>query len=320
MKALVTGGTGFIGSHLVESLIRKNYEVYCIVRNPSKLRFLEGLKVKIIQADLSNKETLREIKWEYDLVFNLSGITKTANYEEFFKANYMGTKNLIEAIIEAGYVPKRFVHVSSLAATGPCRDNKPVNEDTEPNPVSEYGKSKLMGERAVIFYKDRLPITIIRPPAVYGPRDSDFLTFFKMIKTGFVFYLTEGVYSTIYVDDLIEGMLLASENEKAIGEIFFLSEPEPYSTQQIIAAISEAIGKNPLKLKIPKSIGEFFMKVFQKFDKNSIINSDKLKELTEPCWVCSSDKAEQMLGFKAKTNLKEGMEWTANWYRQNKWL
>lgn len=319
MKTLVTGGTGFIGSHLVEELLKEGYDVYCIVRNPNKIRFLEGLNVKIIHGDCTNKESLKKIKWEFDYVFNLAGITKASHPEEFFQSNYIGTKNLVEVVSELNPQVKRFVHVSSLAAVGPCKEN-PVTEDSEPHPVSEYGKSKLLGERAVEFYKNKIPITIIRPPAVYGPRDSDFLTFFKMIKLGLVIYLTEGTYSMVYVDDLVRGIIIASRSENSVGETFFIADSTPYKTSEIIQAISEAVGKKPLKIKIPQEIAMFFIRVFQKFDKKSIINSDKLKELAQPCWVCSTEKAEHLLGFKTKTKLKEGIEWTATWYRMNQWI
>ncbi len=320
MKVLITGGTGFIGSHLAESLLKENFEVYCTVRNPSKLRFLEGLNVKIIKADLSDKNSLKGIEWQFDYIFNLSGITKAAHPEEFFQSNYMGTKNLVETVAEANPNLKRFVHVSSLAAVGPCREGKPVDENTEPAPVSEYGKSKLMGEKSVLFFKDKIPITIIRPPAVYGPRDSDFLSFFKMVKMGVVFYLTEGLYSLVYVQDLVDGIILASRKKESLGETLFIADNKPYSTKEIVSAIAEALDKKPLNLKIPMNIAKLLIDIFQKFDKKSIINNDKLKELAQSCWVCSSAKAEQMLGYKTKTNLKEGMEWTAKWYKEKQWL
>lgn len=320
MKALVTGATGFIGSHLTEALLNENFDVYCIVRNSLKLRFLQGLNVKIIQGDCSKRETIEKINWEFDYIFNLAGITKASHPEEFFQSNYIGTKNLVEVAAERNISLRRFVHVSSLAAVGPCKDNNPVTENTEPSPVSEYGKSKLLGEKAVKFFEDKIPITIIRPPAVYGPRDSDFLTFFKMIKKGVVLYFTEGIYSMIYVTDLVNGIITASKSEKAVGETFFLADSQPYSTHQIVEAISEAVGKRPVKIKIPQRIGNLFVRVFQKFDKKSIINSDKLKELVQPCWVCNTQKAEQLLGFKTKIKLKEGMECTAKWYRINQWI
>jgi len=320
LRVLLTGATGFIGSHLAEELLKKNYQVYCIVRNPEKLRFLKGFNVNIIQADCSDRNSLEKIDWNFDYIFNLSGITKASHPEEFFQSNYIGSKNLIEIVVKRCSQLKRFIHVSSLAAVGPCKNGIPVTEDTEPSPVSEYGKSKLLGEKAILNYKNQIPVTIIRPPAVYGPRDSDFLTFFKMVKAGLVFYLTEGLYSMVYVDDLIEGIILASQSDKAIGEIFFIAESIPYSTHQIVSAISEALGKRPLKIKIPQGIGSFLIKVFQKFDKKSIINSDKLKELCQPCWVCSTKKAEHLLGYKTKRNLKEGMEWTAKWYKMNHWI
>jgi len=320
LKAIVTGGTGFIGSHLVEKLLMESFDVYCIVRDPSKLRFLQGINVKIIKADCSDKESLKKIEWDFDYIFNLSGITKATHLEEFFLSNYIGTKNLIEVVSEVNRHIKRFIHVSSLAAVGPCLDGQPVTEKTEPHPVSEYGKSKLLGEKAVEFFKDKLPVTIIRPPAVYGPRDRDFLTFFKIIKMGFVFYFTEAVYSLVYIDDLIDGIIKASKCEKATGETFFIADSKPYDTNQIVSAISEALSKRPLKIRIPEKAGIFFIKIFQKFDKKSIINNDKLKELTQPCWVCSTEKAERLLGFKTKTELKEGMLWTAKWYKMNQWI
>lgn len=320
MKALVTGGTGFIGSHLVEALLKDSVEVYCLVRNPLKLRFLKGLNVKIIQGDCSQKESLKKIEWNFDYVYNLSGITKASHPEEFFQSNYTGTKNLIELVAELNQEIKRFVHVSSLAAVGPCINGKPVDENTEPKPVSEYGRSKLLGEKAVQFYIDKVPVTIVRPPAVYGPRDSDFLTFFKMVKIGMVLYFKEGYYSMVYANDLVEGIINASKSARAIGETFFIADSEPYRTNQIVDAISEAIGKKPVRIKIPEIIGKIFIELFQKFDKKSIINTDKLKELSQPCWVCSTEKSEQLLGFKTKTNLKEGMQWTAKWYRINKWI
>ncbi len=320
MKALVTGGTGFIGSHLVEKLLNDGFEVYCIVRNPAKLRFLNGLNVKIIKADCTDIESLRKIDWNFDYIFNLSGITKAKSPEEFYQSNYIGTKNLVEIASELNPSLKRFIHVSSLAAVGPCNDCAPVDENTAPHPVSEYGKSKLLGEQAVEHFKEKIPITIIRPPAVYGPRDTDFLTFFKMIKAGLVFYFTEGRYSMVYVDDLVKGIILSSKHEKTAGEKLFIANSHAYTTRQIVEVISAILKKKPLKIKISPTIGKFFVGLFQKFDKTSIINNDKLKELMQPCWVCSTVKAEHLLGFKAKTTLEEGMERTAKWYRENQWL
>ncbi|MEN2985382.1 MAG: NAD(P)-dependent oxidoreductase [Thermodesulfovibrionaceae bacterium] len=320
MKALVTGGTGFIGSHLVEALIKYGYDVSCIVRNPSRLRFLQGLNVNLIKADLSDKNSLRKVDWDFDYIFNISGVTKATHPEEFFQSNYIGTKNLVETVAEVNSKVKRFIHVSSLAAVGPCINGKPVTEQTEPHPVSEYGKSKLLGERAVEFFKNKIPVTIIRPPAVYGPRDSDFLTFFKFINKGFIFYFKEGVYSLVYIDDLIEGIILATHSDKAVSECFFIADNQPYTTEEIIRVISDALKKNTLKIKVSENIAKIFIRVFQKFNKRSIINTDKLKELIQPCWVCSTEKAERMLGYKSKTKLKEGILWTAKWYKTNQWI
>ena len=177
MKTLVTGATGFIGSHLVEELLKGGHRVTCLVRKTSNLQWINGLNVRLIYGDCTIKESLLNAVADFDYIFHLAGLTKAANERDFFSANALGTENLVSAVIEKNPDTKRFVYLSSLAAAGPSCDGTPAKEAGEPKPVSAYGRSKLEGERIVMRHKNTIPVTVIRPPAVYGPRDKDFYIF-----------------------------------------------------------------------------------------------------------------------------------------------
>ena len=320
MKALVTGATGFIGSHLVGALVREGFDVTCLVRSASSLKYIEDLPVKIVIGDCTERDSLPRAVQGMDYIFHLAGVTKTCCESESFNANAKGADNLIGAALEHSPGIRRFVHLSSLAAAGPSCDGKPLKEDCATLPVSVYGKTKLAGEKAVYAYRDKLPVTIIRPPAVYGPRDRDLLVFFKMVKSGMIPYWGKCYYSFLYVEDLIHGIILSALEERAKGEIFFMSDGNAYSIDEVIDAISDAVQKRPVRLTIPR----FFMPVLgfasEKLRGTNIINSDKIKEMKYSHWICDTSKAMEKLGFEPKVKIKEGAKWTADWYRIHQWL
>lgn len=321
MKTLVTGATGFIGSHLVEELLKRGYSVTCLIRKTSNLKWIEGLDVSLAYGDCLEKESLLNAVADFDYIFHLAGLTKAVNEKDFFSVNATGTENLIQTVTEKNPDIKRFVYLSSLAATGPSHNGKPVKETVEPEPVSAYGKSKLEGERIVLRYKNLIPITIIRPPAVYGPRDRDMYIFFKMLKKGIFVYWGKCYYSLLYVDDLVKGIIISAESKTAEGETYYLSDGRMHSNEEIANAISSAVGAKPTRLRIPGLIMPFFAGIGQKFSKKgSIINRDKLRELRHPYWICDSLKAKNELGFVPKVGIKEGVKWTADWYRIHQWL
>ncbi|HIJ59654.1 MAG TPA: NAD(P)-dependent oxidoreductase, partial [Nitrospirae bacterium] len=211
MKALVTGGTGFIGSHLVERLIREGFEVTCLIRDKGNLKFLKDVRnIRLFKADCLNPEQLRDLDDDYEYVFHLAGLTKANSKEEFFLSNVTVTENLVSAILLKSKSLKRFVHISSLSAVGSANDNIPLTEESLPRPVSNYGLSKLKGEELVYGVRNNIPITILRPTVVYGPRDRDFLVFFKLINHNLAFYWGDCLYTFIYIDDLINGIILSA--------------------------------------------------------------------------------------------------------------
>lgn len=320
MKALVTGAAGFIGSYLVETLKERGYEVTCLARRSSNLKWIEHLGLKYIICDLSDVESRADEISGFDYIFHLAGVTKGLCERDFFHANAECTEKLVRVAAEGGGGLKRFIYLSSLAAVGPGDGSEAVREDSPPLPVSFYGRSKLEGEKAVLQYRNRCPVTIIRPPAVYGPRDTDFFVMFKMIKKGVFPFWGTCLYSLLYVEDLVRGIVLAAEKKEAAGEIFFLSDDMVYTNEDIAAEISEAIGVKAMKIRLPRPLLPLLAFVGQKIDKKGIINRDRINDFRYSNWTCDSSKARNELGFRSRIMLREGIKWTADWYRIHRWL
>ncbi|OGW56253.1 MAG: hypothetical protein A2Y81_09345 [Nitrospirae bacterium RBG_13_43_8] len=320
MKALITGATGFIGSHLCEELVKRGYNVSCLVKKTSNLKWIEPLNLRLVLGDCTNIDSLLDAVSDFDYIFHLAGLTKSCSKDAFFHINANGTENLIKAVSEKNTKLKRFIHLSSLSATGPSRNGTPVLEDSAPSPVSNYGRSKLEGEKAVLKYKGLIPFTIIRPPAVYGPRDGDFLVFFKMIKKGVFLDWGKCYYSMIYVDDLVQGIILSAQCAEAENKTYFLSDNRFYTNKDIVNEISSALNKKVVRLRLPKFIMPLCSFIGEKTNKQGIINKDKIRELNHSHWICDAKKARDEIGFIPKVGIKEGIKWTANWYRIHRWL
>jgi nucleoside-diphosphate-sugar epimerase len=320
MKALVTGATGFIGSYLAESLSKKGFAVTCLVRRSSSLKWIEHLDLKYIVCDLDDIDSCADKISGFDYIFHLAGLTKAVSEKDFFTANTECTRKLLRVAANRNKDVSRFIYLSSLAAAGPSNEGRPLGEDSPPMPVSFYGRSKLEGEKAVMEYRDRLPVTVIRPSAVYGPRDTDLFVMFKMIKKGIFPYWGKCHYSLLYVEDLVEGILLSAEKKEAEGKVFFLSDNMVYTNEDIAGEISLALGSKALKMRLPRSLMPFVAFLGEKMSKKSIINSDKVRELRYSNWTCDAGKAMNELGFQPKITLREGTKWTADWYKIHRWL
>ncbi|HEB74885.1 MAG TPA: NAD-dependent epimerase/dehydratase family protein [Nitrospirae bacterium] len=333
MKVLVTGATGFIGSHLVEALAGRGYSVRCLVRSSSDLRWIEALlsrsktagftgvpSVELFEGDCLDASSLKDAVDGCAYVFHLAGLTKAVKEDEFFAVNAGGTENLVNVLRGSRVRLKRFIFLSSLAAVGPSINGSPVTESTEPSPVSYYGKSKLEAEKIVKRAGGEIPVTIIRPPAVYGPRDGDFLLLFKMIKRGIFPYWGRMSYSLVYVDDLINGILFTMAKESAEGKTYFISDQQAYTNEDIAAEIARILGCSFTRLRVPRAVMPLFARISEWFSEGGIINRDKMRELRHSCWICDSTLAAKELGYKSTVTLKEGIKWTADWYRINRWL
>jgi len=317
---LVTGGTGFVGSHLVEKLLARGQSVRCLVRPASAKRRLPA-GVERAVADLAGGQGVAEALDGVDLVFHLAGVTKALSPDGYYAGNARATETLARAL--AGR-PVRLVHVSSLAAIGPSLDGQPVQEDAPPHPVSTYGKSKLEGERIVRrLVSDAV---IVRPPAVYGPRDTDIFQILKAVAQGLVLEIAGGErwFSAIYVEDLVDGLWAAANAANAAGRAYFLAYRKPASWQELGATAARLMGRRPLTLRIPlvvaRSIG-FFGEVWSHIRRNpAIISREKVAEACYRFWTCDCARAAAELGFEAPTPLETGLAKTLAWYKEAGWL
>jgi dihydroflavonol-4-reductase len=326
LSALVTGANGFVGSHLVAGLLDRGYRVRCLVRKTSNLRWLTGLEAEYVYGDIVEISSLIGVLDNVDLVFHTAGLTKAKNREEYFRVNAEGTKNLVKACLEGKPGIQRLVYVSSQAAVGPGNDEQPLNETAPCRPITDYGESKLEGERIVLEHASQLPITIIRPPAVYGPRDTDMLGFFKVASKGFriSFGRGENFVSLVYVKDLVDGIIRAAENSKSTGQTYFIADQRVYSWRKAFSIIAKVLHKRTIPLRIPKGVVFFLAFISQNFSrvlgKTAAFNTQKAKEITQRYWGLDVSKAKTELGFSPEYDLERGAEETVRWYREKGWL
>jgi len=324
MKVLVTGATGFIGSHLVEALINENREVKVLVRSPELSGWLKNVNpISLVNGALENSDSLKKAVEDVDLIYHCAGAVKAVKGSHFFEVNAKGTENLLEAAAMHGKL-KRFVFVSSQAAAGPSSLNTPTTEEDEPDPITPYGKSKLLAEKAVLDYADRYEVVIVRPPAVYGPRERDIFTYFKLASSGFLPKPGYGqkMVSLVYSSDLVQGLLLAGNKPEAAYKTYFITSGD-HEWLEIGKAMTKAVGRGrvfPIPMTILYIAALLSQTVAKILRKPAALDLNKAKELGQKAWLCSSDKAKNELGYKPEWSLEKGMEATTAWYRKEGWI
>lgn len=324
--AVVTGANGFVGSHLVDNLLAKGFKVRCIVRKSSNLKWLEGKNVEIFNCGLFDKIGLNKAFKDSSYIFHVAGVVKSKTKEGYYRGNVETTKNLLDVALENKTTIKRFLAVSSQTVVGPSTKDRPVDENSECKPITTYGKSKLEEEKLVLSYKEKLPITICRAPAVYGERDTEifiyFNTFNKGITTTIGFNKKE--LSLIHAVDLVEGFYLAATNEKAVGEIYFISSEKFYTWQQINSITSKVLNKKALVIKVPHFLVYTIAAIAQFFamfsSKPATLNIEKAKDITQQYWTCKTEKAIRELGYRQKISAEEGIKRTCEWYKEQNWF
>ncbi|MEW6062262.1 MAG: NAD-dependent epimerase/dehydratase family protein [Bacteroidota bacterium] len=324
--AFVTGGTGFIGSHLVERLLSKGYKVRCLVRNPQKLGFLKNLPIEIFEGDLFSTSALEKGIEGAHYVYHVAGVVAAKKKEEFFLYNRDGTKNVIEVTARVNPNVKKFVHISSQTAVGPGKGKNPVNEQTPPHPMTTYGKSKLASEHEVMKFREKIPATILRVAAVYGPRDTATFDYFKSAYMGLELMIGfhDTYVSLVHVSDIVSGIMLAGESENSSGEIYFLGSEKYYTWDEIGYVTRHVLNKKMLRIRVPKPlvfvIAGISGIVSQFKEKPSVLNFEKAYDLTQDNWCCDITKAKTALGYKPQIALEDGVRETVQWYLDNKWM
>ncbi|HVP67688.1 MAG TPA: NAD-dependent epimerase/dehydratase family protein [Anaeromyxobacteraceae bacterium] len=325
MRWLLTGATGFIGMNLAERLVARGDEVRALVRDPAGAGELVRLGAELARGDVSRPDTLEPAVEGVDAVVHLAGLVKAVTRDELFDVNAGGTEALASAAAAAGRL--RFVLVSSLAAAGPSRPDRPRTEEDPPRPVSQYGESKLAAEEALRGYAGALEAAVVRPPLVYGPRDKEMLpALFRMARTGLIVKagLGEKRYSVIHVHDLCELVVRAAEGGRRLERqgsagIYFADSGAPHTWDELGRAALEALGRRGVVVPVPEAVSWVVAgasSAAARFTgRAAILSLDKMMEIREAAWTCSGDRAHRELGFSPRLGLGEGMRTSVAWFR-----
>ena len=324
-RCLVTGAAGFVGSHLVETLVDRGYEVSCLVRKTSNLAWLKPLPVRFVFGDVLDADSLPGAVEGMDYVYHVAGAVKALREADFFLVNAGGTANLLEACAAPGQSLQRFVLVSSQAAAGPPEIGHPLTEDDPPRPITPYGLSKLRAEVLTASYAARLPVTVVRPPAIYGPRDRETLTVFQWINRGLCpVPRQKRFFSLIHVRDLVTGLILAAESPASVGRTYHLANDGPESLEGMSTLIAQALGRHPVTLRLPQAAfdlaGGASTLAGRLRRRPQIFDRYKAMELSLPSWVYDTRRARAELGFQASISVPDGVRETTDWYRKAGWL
>ena len=323
-KLLITGATGFIGYHLINHALDAGIEVTAVTRTTSNTQHLKGLDLKLVAMDFHDKGSITRIleKGDYDYVIHAAGATKAGNRDDYNLANVASTKNLAEAVLS--YPIKKFLLMSSLAAAGPIGYHDPdvIRETTIPHPLSNYGRSKLRAEQKLMEFTS-LPWLILRPTAVYGPRERDLFIMFKTLDKGLEPYIgsREQWLSFVYVKDLA-ALTVKALQSNFVQQMYTISDGNAYTRYDLADRIKKTLGIKTIKFRIPLPVVQVLASCMEYIsgDKTPALNREKIPELTAESWQCSIEKAVKDFGYAPRYNLERGIEETVKWYKQNNWL
>jgi nucleoside-diphosphate-sugar epimerase len=314
---LVTGGTGFIGGHLLERLSNTGTPARCLVRRECPLP--PGIQAAL--GDLASGAGLSAALEDVDTVIHLAGVTKALRPQNYYTGNVQASRNLADALRGRAV---RFVHVSSLAAVGPSLDGQPVSVDAAPHPLTAYGKSKLEAEQIV---RERVPdAVVLRPAVVYGPRDTDVFQMLQSIADGLMVQIAgpERWFSAIYVEDLVDALLAAACSRRISRRALFLAHPEPVSWTEFGKTAARLMNRTPRVLRVPPSLARlagYCAEIRGRITRRpGILSRDKVAEACCTHWTCDTASTSRELGFEARTSLAEGLGRTLAWYKEAGWL
>jgi dihydroflavonol-4-reductase len=325
---LITGASGFVGSHLAQALARRGVRVKLLVRKTSRLPFAPTPQMELCQGDVTDFESVKKAVKGARVIYHLAGILRGSDFSAYQRVNAEGTRNVCRAA-EGEKNVRRLVYVSSLSAAGPSPQEGEIDETMLCHPVSFYGQTKRMGEEIALSYRKKFGVSILRPGAVYGPRETDIFEYFKMVRQGLVVNGGDGTQrvSFIYVSDLVDAIFLAAHSPRAQNQIFFVSAGKSLSWNELSALIGRTLKKSYKTFNVPLGIvrmgaflGDCLARVIGKSFLPPVVSTDKIKEARAPGWVCSNRKIREQLGFKPKVEMKEGIRKTVDYYLNAGWL
>lgn len=322
MKAFVTGGTGFVGAHLVQALRARGDQVTCLVRNAAKAQALGWTDVRLVRGDLDDAAALRDGCAGAEVIYHVAGRISARDLDEFMRANRDGTANVLEAAGQGP--PRRFVLVSSLAAAGPTAPGQPIDETRPPSPVTPYGQSKLAAELLVRAMAGSW--TIVRPPTVYGEWDREVLKVFKLARAGLAPVFGDGSQelSVIYAGDLAAALVAAATAPATARRVYYAAHPDVTTSRELVRAIGRAVGRQPRIVPLPGPLARALLwtigSIAHLAGRATLLSGDKAAEFLAPAWTCRPDALARDAGWRAETDLETGLRRTAAWYRKEGWL
>ncbi len=327
MKVLVTGGSGFLGSHVAEQLTQAGHTVRALVRKSSNRKFLQTLdRIELAEGSVEDRASIDRAMQGIDAVVHSAGLVKARTEDEFHSCNTQGTVNLLEAAMAHAPGLKRFVHVSSLEACGPSLDGRPVPLAQE-KPVTGYGRSKLAAEKEVVARKEKLPVVVLRPAAIYGPRDVEILEAFRAVRKRQYPVIGDGkmLGGWVYGPDCAKACIRAIEADVASGSIYFVDDGEPMTMERAMGELlPEALGTRPLvRFGIPfplLRIASIGVETYGKVRKKPVMLTREKVAMLAQHWICDSSKTQTDLGWKPEVRFPDGARKTAEWYQANGWL
>jgi UDP-glucose 4-epimerase len=325
-KVLITGASGFLGYHLIQSAIDSGLKVYAAVRTNSDIKHLEGLPVQYLFLNYDNEEDITQqlTNHQIDFIIHAAGVTKAIRQDIYNQINAGYTLNLARAAEKLGNNFKKMVFISSLAAIGPLPDqDHKILEDTFPNPVTAYGRSKLMAEKGLAAID--LPVVILRPTAVYGPRDKDIFIMLKALNSGFDPYIGNFTQqlSFVHARDVADVAVKSLLINEAAG-IYNITDGNSYNRYQLSDISQKILKKKALRFHLPMPMVRSLAFILETTNgwlkKPSVLSREKLHELAAKNWICDIGKAKKDLEFSPRFDLQTGLEDSISWYTKNKWL
>lgn len=327
MEVLLTGATGFVGRHAAHALAARGHAVRCLVRPSTQAAGLESAGFSVVRGQVLDQASLEAAVPGAEVVVHVAGLITARSFSEMRRVNEEGVTRLAVACARAPVPPRRFVLVSSLAAAGPSRGGRPVREEDVPRPVSRYGLTKLLGERAAArALPPSIPLTVIRPPAVYGPHDRGIFSFFEAASRGIRLRLGTRVrrISIVHGADLADALVRTAETGVAAGRTYFVADPQSHSLDDLLGRIAAAVGGRQLSLRVPEPLvraaGALAEEVARWRRQAPLFSRDKATEFLQDGWVCDPSRAVRELGWRPARTLDEGLADTARWYREHGWL
>jgi nucleoside-diphosphate-sugar epimerase len=324
-KVLVTGVGGFIGSHLAEALIKKGYKVVGLLAPEEDSPWIKNIDAAFIYGDITDKNSLYKAVESIDgitCIYHLASLLGESTSEKIYQTNFEGTKNLVDVCLDLGTKLNRFLFASSVAAIGPAQNKEIFDEEARCKPVSDYGRSKLLAEQFLSSVKTRLPITIVRLPLVYGPRNFwGFFYLYQVVSKGIRIDIGQAETTVGFVTDIVNGIILASESHIAVGKTYHLGEDKAYSSNEVMNIIAKALEKKTVKLKVPFSLLNLTALLFELYAEITGTKSVfQRKAVTDyfkhRYWRVDVSKAKREFGFEAKVPFETGAKITADWYKK----